>query len=220
MTAIDLEDCSEQTRMNVDFAKYVDGLVPAVVQDSVTKTVLMVGFMNEEALERTKLSGNVTFFSRSRKRIWVKGESSRNYLRAVAIHADCDNDTLLIKAIPTGSVCHRGSDTCFNEENPNENFLIELEKIINQRKTDPKGDSYTSQLFDQGLNRIAQKVGEEAVEMIIAAMNNDEVTFKDEAADLLFHFLVLLRAKGVALDIILSALASRRQGKRDSKIHP
>lgn len=216
MTAIDLEGPPGQTRMRIDFAKYAGGLVPAIVQDSKTRTVLMLGFMDEEALERTRSTGNVTFFSRSRNRIWVKGESSGHYLRAVAIHADCDNDTLLIKAIPTGSVCHTGSDTCFNEEIPNENFLIELEKIINQRKTDPKVNSYTSQLFDQGLNRIAQKVGEEAVELIIAAMNKDDVAFKAEAADLLFHFLVLLRAKGVMLDSVLSVLASRRQGRRDS----
>ena len=197
--------------MNPDFSKYADGLIPVIIQDTVTDKVLMLGFMNEAALAKTKSENKVTFFSRSKQRLWTKGETSNNFLLVKEILLDCDKDTLLIKATPTGPVCHTGADTCWNEKNTGDNFLFELDEIISQRKMNPSGQSYTSSLFEKGINKIAQKVGEEAVELIIEAKDQDETLFKNEAADLLFHYLVLLRAKGYGLDDILQVLRERHK---------
>lgn len=195
--------------MQINFDKYSDGLVPVIVQDAVTNVVLMLGFMNEEALQKTQEIKQVTFYSRSKNRLWTKGEISKNYLHVVDIKTDCDNDTLLIKAKPDGPVCHTGKDTCFDEKNISGNFLNELEAIIEDRKRHPTEASYTSSLFKKGLNKIAQKVGEEAVEVVIEAKDNDEVLFKNEAADLLFHYLILLKAKDFELKDIVSVLEER-----------
>ncbi|MFM2017779.1 MAG: hypothetical protein RL007_1435, partial [Bacteroidota bacterium] len=177
--------------MKPDFSKYLDGLVPAVIQDSATGVVLMLGFMNEEALQLTHSSGNVTFWSRSKNRLWTKGEESGNFLRVVDVRIDCDNDTLLIKANPVGPVCHTGADTCWNESNTGD-FLSQMERVIQSRKgADPK-TSYTAELYSKGINKIAQKVGEEAVELVIEAKDDDREKFLGEAADLLFHYTVLL----------------------------
>ena len=196
----------------VDFGKYTDGLVPVIVQDSNTKVVLMLGFMNNEALKTTLATKKVTFYSRSRKRLWTKGEVSGNYLYFKSITPDCDNDTLLIKALPTGPICHTGSDTCWNEVNQTESetdFLKYLENTIEKRKTaDPK-NSYTASLFQKGMNKIAQKVGEEAVELVIEAKDNDSHLFLNEAADLLFHYLILLNAKGFNLQQVTEILKKR-----------
>ena len=198
--------------MNIDFAKYADGLVPAIVQDAASGAVLMLGFMNAEAIEKTSATGRVTFYSRTKQRLWTKGETSGNYLELVSMTPDCDNDTLLIKARPVGPVCHRGTDTCFgNNAEASIAFLTELESVIASRGSDPVEDSYVSRLFDKGLNKIAQKVGEEAVETVIAAKDDDVEAFKSEAADLLFHYLVLLRAKGVGLSDIVAILKERRR---------
>lgn len=199
--------------MTIDFKKYADGLVPAVIQDDVTGKVLMLGFMNEEALAKTEELQKVTFYSRSKNRLWTKGEESGNFLLLKDIKADCDNDTLLIKVNPVGPVCHTGADTCWNEKNTNNNFLFQLEEIIKQRKDNPSEKSYTSSLFEKGINKIAQKVGEEAVELVIEAKDNDAGLFKDEAADLLFHYLILLQAKGHSLSEIQDVLISRHQKK-------
>ena len=196
--------------IDIDFGKYADGLVPSVVQDAQTGRVLMVGFMNERALEETLASHRVTFFSRSRNELWAKGETSGNYLDLVEIKADCDNDTLLVTARPTGPACHTGSDTCFNEANKSFDFLSELEAVIVDRKVNPNEESYTSSLFSKGIDKIAQKVGEEAVELIIEAKGEDEVRFKEEASDLLYHLLVLFAEKNVALADVLTTLRSRR----------
>lgn len=194
-----------------DFSKYLDGLVPAIVQDAATNVVLMLGFMNDEALEKTKEIRLVTFYSRTKQRLWTKGEESKNYLHLVDIKLDCDKDTLLIKAKPDGPVCHTGSDTCFNALNANDNFLTELEQIISGRKDNPTEKSYTSSLFKKGVNAVAQKVGEEAVELIIEAKDNDAEKFKNEAADLLFHYMVLLKAKGFTLDDVIAVLRERHK---------
>lgn len=196
----------------LDFSKYNDGLIPVIVQDATTHVVLMLGFMNKEALDTTIESELVTFFSRSKQRLWVKGEKSKNYLHVVEIKNDCDFDTLLIKAKPDGPVCHTGADTCFNEENTPENFLDRLEKIISRRKKHPVPGSYTSTLFQKGINKIAQKVGEEAVEMVIESKDNNNKLFLNEAADLLFHYLVLLQAKNKTLDDVIEILKERRIG--------
>lgn len=198
--------------MNINFEKYPEGLVPVIVQDNITAKVLMLGFMNTDALNKTRETRLVTFYSRSKKRLWTKGEISNNYLHLVDIKADCDNDTLLIKAIPDGPVCHTGADTCFNEKNVNDNFLIDLEKIINDRKQNPTEQSYTSRLFKKGINAMAQKVGEEAVELVIEAKDNDPVKFTNEAADLLFHYLVLLHGKGHSLSDVIEVLKERHGG--------
>lgn len=195
---------------DIDFKKYSDSLIPVIVQDADTNIALMLGFMNEEALEKTLDTKLVTFFSRSKQRLWTKGETSKNYLHLVDIKTDCDNDTILIKAKPDGPVCHTGADTCFNEKNADDNFLIELEKIIEDRRQNPSEQSHTSRLFKKGINKIAQKVGEEAVELVIEAKDNDAVKFKDEAADLLFHYLVLLKAKGFNLNDVIEVLKERR----------
>jgi phosphoribosyl-ATP pyrophosphohydrolase/phosphoribosyl-AMP cyclohydrolase len=201
--------------MKIDFEKSGDGLVPAIVQDVATQKVLMLGYMNRKAFEQTRSSGRVTFFSRSRGTLWTKGETSGNFLNVKEILLDCDADTILIKVEPAGPVCHTGTDTCFNETNENEDFLFELEKVIGDRKTDPTEQSYTSRLFGRGLNKIAQKFGEEAVELIIEAKDDDLDLFKAEAADVLYHFLVLLRAKDVEFRAVLQTLKDRRSEKEE-----
>ena len=201
--------------MAIDFSKYSDGLVPAIVQDANTNKVLMLGFMNEAALNKTQELQKVTFFSRSKNRLWTKGEESGNFLLLKEIKTDCDNDTLLIKVNPVGPVCHKGSDTCWNEKNTNDNFLFELESIITDRKNNPSDKSYTSSLFAKGINKVAQKVGEEAVEVVIEAVNPPLASgdggdlFKNEAADLLFHYLILLQAKDFSLKDIIEVLKER-----------
>ena len=197
--------------MKIDYSKYADGLVPAIVQDDRTGKVLMLGFMNEAALEKTKQSGKVTFYSRSKQRLWTKGEESGNYLDLRSITPDCDNDTLLVKAIPQGPVCHTGADTCFDEKNKSTDFLDDLEKIIADRQQNPVDSSYTAGLFKKGINAIAQKVGEEAVELVIEAKDNDDDKFLNEAADLLFHYLILLRAKNQDLKNVIGVLEKRHK---------
>ena len=197
-------------RIHPDFSKYGDGLVPAIVQDAVSNKVLMLGFMNEEALSKTNAEGKVTFFSRSKQRLWTKGETSNNFLLVKKIIADCDNDTLLIKALPAGPVCHTGADTCFNEDNTS--FSLErLEAVIADRKNNPSGTSYTSSLFAKGINKVAQKVGEEAVELVIESKDENKEKFLNEAADLLYHYLVLLQAKNYKLDDVVNVLAERHK---------
>jgi phosphoribosyl-ATP pyrophosphohydrolase/phosphoribosyl-AMP cyclohydrolase len=197
--------------MKINFEKYADGLVPAVVQDAETGKVLMLGFMNAEAFELTQKTHKATFFSRVRQRLWTKGETSGNFLGVTEILIDCDRDTILIKANPTGAVCHTGADTCFNETNENQDFLFELEKVILDRKANPDNDSYTSKLFAKGLNKIAQKVGEEAVELVIEAKDDSAELFKSEAADLLYHLLVLFAEKDIRLMDVLETLKQRRK---------
>ncbi|MGE4584631.1 MAG: bifunctional phosphoribosyl-AMP cyclohydrolase/phosphoribosyl-ATP diphosphatase HisIE [Sphaerochaeta sp.] len=199
--------------MGLDFEKQ-GGLVPAIVQDAVTRRVLMLGYMNEEALKLTQDRGLVTFWSRSRQTLWTKGETSGNYLQVREIIEDCDHDTLLIKAIPTGPVCHTGSDTCFNEINDPEEissneFLFYLEEVIHDRRDFPQEGSYTNHLFSRGLNKIAQKVGEEAVELIIESKDDNKSLFLGEAADLMYHFLVLLTQKNVQLSEVIDVLKGR-----------
>lgn len=195
--------------MNIDFDKG-DGLVPAVIQDSITQNVLMLGYMNKEALEQTQEEGKVTFWSRSKNRLWTKGESSGNFLNVVDIKVDCDNDSLLIKARPDGPTCHKGDDTCWQEENkPNALFLEYLESIIVERKESGAEGSYTASLFAKGINKIAQKVGEEAVEIVIEAKDDNEELFLNEAADLLFHLEVLLVAKGYSIKEVMKVLDER-----------
>jgi phosphoribosyl-ATP pyrophosphohydrolase/phosphoribosyl-AMP cyclohydrolase len=197
--------------MNINFKKYSDSLAPAIVQDNTTGKVLMLGFMNEEALNKTLDEGKVTFFSRSKSRLWTKGEESGNTLTVKDVLPDCDNDAILIKADPTGPVCHTGADTCWNEKNESEPvaFLTYLEGIIESRKAGNDDNSYVKKMFGKGLNKIAQKVGEEAVEMIIEAKDSDEDLFLGEAADLLFHYLLLLNAKGFNLRKVIAILQMR-----------
>lgn len=196
--------------MQVDFKKYSDGLVPVIVQDAVTQKVLMLGFMNEQALEQTQSLGKVTFYSRSKQRLWTKGEESGNFLFVKEIIPDCDNDTLLVKANPAGPVCHTGADTCFSETN-NRDFLQTLSETIKQRFDDRSIKSYTSNLFDRGINKVAQKVGEEAIELVIEAKDDNSELFINEAADLLFHYMVLLRAKGFSLEDVKKVLMERHK---------
>ena len=198
----------------IDFAKSSTWTVPAIIQDASTNVVLMLGYMNEEALLETIDSGFVTFYSRSKNRLWVKGETSKNYLHVVDIKTDCDFDTLLIKAKPDGNVCHTGAETCFNEENSGKDFLRALEKIIEGRKKRPVSGSYTSTLFKSGINRIAQKVGEEAIEIVIEAKDNNQKLFLNEAADLIFHYLVLLQAKNKTLDDVIEVLEKRHKEEK------
>ena len=197
--------------MKIDFEKSSEGLIPAIVQDAQTQKVLMLGYMNRESFDKTNETGKVTFFSRSRQMLWVKGETSGNFLEVKEILIDCDDDTILIKANPTGAVCHTGADTCFGEKNAAENFLFELERIIQSRKANPNENSYTSKLFESGLNKIAQKVGEEAVELIIEAKDENSELFKAEAADLFYHLLILLCAKNLELNDIVDTLKQRRR---------
>jgi phosphoribosyl-ATP pyrophosphohydrolase/phosphoribosyl-AMP cyclohydrolase len=196
--------------MKPEFAKYTDLLIPAIIQDEQTGRVLMLGYMNEKALQLTEETGKVTFYSRSKQRIWTKGESSGNFLYLKEILMDCDADCLLIKARPAGPVCHSGSDTCFNEINPAFN-LAKLESVIKDRKDQPAEQSYTASLFAKGINKIAQKVGEEAVELVIESKDDNKEKFLGEAADLLFHYLVLLQAKGSNLEEVIKTLAVRHK---------
>ena len=195
--------------MNIDFNKYADGLAPAIIQDHQTQKVLMLGFMNAEALQKTMETGQVTFYSRSKKRLWTKGEESGNFLELKSVASDCDDDTLLIKAHPVGPVCQTGADTCWNERNHPDDFLVYLEDIISLRKASKDENSYVRTLFQKGINKIAQKVGEEAVELVIEAKDNDEGKFLNEAADLLFHYLVLLNSKGYNLQDVKDILKQR-----------
>jgi phosphoribosyl-ATP pyrophosphohydrolase/phosphoribosyl-AMP cyclohydrolase len=192
-----------------DFSKYHDGLLPAIIQDYKTSKVLMLGFMNNDAFIKTEESGKVTFYSRSKQRLWTKGEESGNFLTVKQVLLDCDNDTLLIKAEPAGPTCHTGADTCWSEKNHSDDFLSYLEEIIELRRKSTDGKSYVKSLFDKGINKIAQKVGEEATEIIIEAKDNNEELFLGEAADLLFHFIVLLRAKNVSLQDVIYILKQR-----------
>lgn len=197
--------------MKIDFDKG-NGLVPAIIQDVTSGKVLMLGYMNQEAIDATKTSGMVTFYSRSKERLWTKGESSGNFLEYHQMTVDCDQDTILVKAKPTGPVCHTGSDTCFNEKNTdNIGFLNVLESIITDRKENDSDQSYTSSLFRKGINKVAQKVGEEAVELVIEAKDNNDDLFTNEAADLLFHYLILLQAKGFTIKDIISVLEARHK---------
>ncbi|MDG1761898.1 MAG: bifunctional phosphoribosyl-AMP cyclohydrolase/phosphoribosyl-ATP diphosphatase HisIE [Flavobacteriaceae bacterium] len=196
--------------MKPDFSKTPNQLIPAIIQDANTKKVLMLGYMNAEAFETTQKLQKVTFYSRSKKRLWTKGEKSGHFLNVKSIHLDCDQDTLLIYAKPEGPICHTGSDTCWGEENTNAlSFLNELEHIIEQRKAADASGSYVASLFRKGINKIAQKVGEEAVETVIEAKDTNDQLFLDESADLLFHYLILLQAKGFKLNDVVKTLASR-----------
>jgi phosphoribosyl-ATP pyrophosphohydrolase/phosphoribosyl-AMP cyclohydrolase len=196
----------------INFDKSPDGLIPAVIQDAETGKVLMLGYMNREAYDKTVAENVVTFFSRSKQRLWTKGETSNNFLHVQNILIDCDGDTLLIKTNPAGPTCHTGADTCFDEVNQGKGqFLNYLQGIIHDRKINPSEKSYTTTLFNRGVNKIAQKVGEEAVELVIEAKDDNDDLFKGEAADLLFHFLVLLEHKNMDLDDIVAVLQSRHQ---------
>jgi phosphoribosyl-ATP pyrophosphohydrolase/phosphoribosyl-AMP cyclohydrolase len=199
--------------MKIDFAKYADALAPAIVQHAVSGEILMLGFMTEEALGKTVENGRVTFYSRSRKQLWTKGETSGNFLSVVAISADCDNDTILVKAIPSGPVCHTGLPTCFGavEEPPPLAMINELSHLIEERYRERPAGSYVAGLLEDGINRVAQKVGEEAVELVIAAKDEDRNGFVNEAADLLFHYLILLRAKNVPLADVTAELRRRHR---------
>ena len=193
--------------LQIDFSKH-NGLIPCIVQDVKTLRVLMVGFMNEDAYQKTVQENRVTFFSRTKQRLWTKGETSGNFLEVSEIKVDCDNDTLLIKAVPAGPVCHTGADTCFNEENDRWD-LFSLEGVINDRKTNPQNGSYTTSLFEAGINKVAQKVGEEAVELIIESKDSNRTLFLNEAADLMYHYLVLLSAKDCSMNDVLEVLKKR-----------
>ncbi|CDF79195.1 phosphoribosyl-AMP cyclohydrolase / Phosphoribosyl-ATP pyrophosphatase [Formosa agariphila KMM 3901] len=199
--------------MNIDFNKNNDGLVPAIVQDASTKQVLMLGYMNAEALEKTKATKLVTFFSRTKNRLWTKGEESGNVLNLVDIKLDCDNDTLLVSVLPKGPTCHKGTDTCWGE--PNEEsygFISHLEDVIKDRRLNSDASkSYVSSLFEKGINKIAQKVGEEAVEVVIEAKDNDDNLFLNESADLLFHYLILLQAKDFEIKDVIDVLKGREK---------
>ncbi len=195
----------------IDFAKG-NGLVPVVIQDDRTLQVLMVGYMNEEALRKTEKEKIVTFFSRSKNRLWTKGETSGNYLTTVAIMTDCDNDSILIRVIPAGPVCHTGSTACFGDE-PSKGFVYKLEEVIRQRIDENAADSYTNKLYKKGINKMAQKVGEEAVELVIEAKDNNQELFRNEAADLLYHLLILLKAKGVRFEDVEEILKTRHNSK-------
>lgn len=198
--------------MKIDFTKNNE-LIPAIIQDNVTKTVLMLGYMNQEALDKTLETQKVTFFSRSKNRLWTKGEESGNFLNLVSIKNDCDNDTLLIQVNPVGPTCHTGSDTCWQEENNlNYGFLSKLESTIQERKEKATSEkSYVASLFEKGINKIAQKVGEEAVEVVIEAKDANDDLFLSESADLLFHYLILLQAKGYQLNDVVNVLKSREK---------
>ena len=194
--------------MRIDFNKNNDGLVPVVIQNNKTLQVLMLGYMNEEAFVKTQKEQKVTFFSRSKNRLWTKGEESRNFLFVKDIQIDCDNDTILIKAEPKGPTCHKGTTSCFAEETP-KGFVYELENIIHDRIDNNVETSYTNKLFKRGINKVAQKVGEEAVEVVIEAKDNNDDLFINEAADLLYHYLILLKAKGFTFQDIEAVLKSR-----------
>ncbi|MFL0084505.1 bifunctional phosphoribosyl-AMP cyclohydrolase/phosphoribosyl-ATP diphosphatase HisIE [Tenacibaculum maritimum] len=201
--------------MNINFNKNKEGLVPAIIQDANTQKVLMLGFMNEKAYEKTIATKKVTFYSRTKDRLWTKGEESNHFLDLVSIKNDCDHDTLLVEAIPNGPVCHKETDTCWGEENTNSlSFITVLENIIEKRfsKREPK-KSYIASLFEKGINKIAQKVGEEAVEVVIEAKDHNGSLFLNESADLLFHYLILLKAKGFKLADVIKVLENRQNQK-------
>lgn len=198
----------------INFEK-ANGLIPAVIQDARTGKVLMLGFMNEEAYEKTLKEKTVTFFSRTKERLWTKGETSGNFLHVKEIHLDCDQDTLLVKVLPEGPACHTGDETCFHDQSKDGKaaFLDYLKAIIRDRKNNPDDASYTSSLFKKGINKVAQKVGEEAVELVIEAKDHNDDLFKNEAADLLYHFLVLMEAKNMDLDVVMDVLMERHMKK-------
>lgn len=197
--------------MNLKFNS--EGLIPAIIQDAMTKNVLMLGYMNEEAFKKTQETKKVTFYSRSKQRLWTKGEESGNFLKSVSIKVDCDNDTLLIQAHPVGPTCHKGSDTCWDEENSsNFGYISKLEQTILERRNNSKPeDSYVASLFAKGINKLAQKVGEEAVEVVIEAKDDNDDLFLNESADLLFHYLMLLQAKGFKLEDVETVLKNREK---------
>jgi len=199
--------------MTIDFNKNSDGLVPAIIQDAVTKNVLMLGYMNQEAYDKTLEIKKVTFFSRTKKRLWTKGEESGNFLELIDIKLDCDQDSLLISVRPIGPTCHKGTDTCWEESNVQDyGFLTNLEEVIQQRKENARSErSYVASLFEKGINKIAQKVGEEAVEVVIEAKDQDDSLFLNESADLLFHYLILLQAKGFRINDVVKILEERHK---------
>ncbi len=200
--------------MTIDFSKFSDGLVPAIIQDAKTKSVLMLGYMNQDAYTQTLETKRVTFYSRSKERLWTKGETSKNYLELVDLKIDCDQDSILVFAEPVGPICHLGTDTCWGERNlPQYGFFSHLEDIIRDRKDNPElnPDSYVASLFKKGINKVAQKVGEEAVEVVIEAKDDNDLLFLNESADLLFHFMVLLRAKGFGLRSVEKTLMARHK---------
>ena len=199
--------------MNINFNKTPDNLIPAIIQDNETKNVLMLGYMNQEALDQTLTTNKVTFFSRTKNRLWTKGEESGNFLELVSIKEDCDNDTLLVKVKPAGPTCHTGSDTCWQESNNQDfGFISKLENTIAIRKANADAEkSYVASLFAKGINKIAQKVGEEAVEVVIEAKDDNDDLFLSESADLLFHYLILLQAKGFKLSDVVEVLRSRQK---------
>ncbi|WP_029034882.1 bifunctional phosphoribosyl-AMP cyclohydrolase/phosphoribosyl-ATP diphosphatase HisIE [Salinimicrobium terrae] len=201
--------------MKIDFSKDKDGLVPAVIQDAETRNVLMLGYMNQEALEKTRETRKVTFFSRSKQRLWTKGEESGNFLHLVDLKVDCDNDTLLVYVNPEGPTCHKGTDTCWGEKNVSEMpFLTQLEEVISDRRLNFENEkSYVASLFRSGINKIAQKVGEEAVEVVIESKDENDELFLNESADLLFHYLILLQAKGFMLEDVTEILKARHSKK-------
>ena len=195
--------------MNLDFSKNKDGLVPAIIQDNITHKVLMLGYLNKESLSLTLSTDMVHFYSRTKQRIWKKGEESGNELKVVSLKEDCDKDTVLIKVNPVGPVCHKGDDTCFEDSNDSDDFISTLENIIQERKINPSDSSYVSSLFKKGTNKIAQKVGEEAVELVIEAKDDNDDLFLNESADLLFHYLILLQDKGYKMKDVVDILKSR-----------
>ena len=198
--------------MELNFSKNKDGLIPVIIQDSISMTVLMLGYMNDEAIRKTKKTGNVTFYSRTKKRLWTKGEESGNFLRLVNMKVDCDNDTILIYVKPEGPTCHLGTDSCWGEKNLSKfGYLSQLEEIIAERKKDHKKNSSVASLFREGINKIAQKVGEEATETIIEAKDENKQLFLNESADLLFHYLILLQAKGFRLSDVEKVLLTRKR---------
>jgi len=197
--------------MNLDFSKNKDGLIPAIIQDNTTHKVLMLGYLNQESLSLTLSTDVVHFYSRTKQRIWKKGEESGNELKVFSLKEDCDKDTVLIKVSPVGPVCHKGDDTCFEDSNVSNNFISKLENIIQDRKINPLDSSYISSLFKKGTNKIAQKLGEEAVELVIEAKDDNDDLFLNESADLLFHYLILLQNKGYKLNDVLKILKSREK---------
>ena len=195
--------------MNLDFSKNKDGLVPAIIQDNTTHNVLMLGYLNQQSLSLTLSTDVVHFYSRTKQRIWKKGEESGNELKVVSLKEDCDKDTVLIKVNPVGAVCHKGDDTCFEDSNVSDDFITTLEDIIQDRKNNPSDSSYISGLFKKGTNKIAQKVGEEAVELVIEAKDDNDDLFLNESADLLFHYLILLQEKGYKINDVVNILNKR-----------
>ena len=195
--------------MNLDFSKNKDGLAPAIIQDNTTHKVLMLGYLSQESLSLTLSTNVVHFYSRTKQRIWKKGEESGNELKVVSLKEDCDKDTVLIKVNPIGPVCHKGDDTCFEDTNVSDDFISTLENIIKDRKNNPTDSSYISSLFKKGTNKIAQKVGEEAVELVIEAKDDNDDLFLNESADLLFHYLILLQEKSYKMNDVINVLKNR-----------